>query len=278
MTLIARQIETRSLRDVAYDEIKHRIITCAFKPGEYLNEAGVSAALGLGRTPVRNAIDRLMIDGLVEVIPRKGVIVKAVSLDEVAQIIETRLTVEAQGVRLAVERANETLIARLIDILGRAQQWVAARNIEQMMLLDREFHQTLASATRNDVLAEILSKLHDRALRFWFISLTDAGHHEQVQREHRLIVDAARAHDPDAAEAAMRNHIESFHRNISRQLYRPFPKGKAPGHVDDQISSRISSTQHRVRIDDTVGIGSGHSAETLRAESDQGEACPALRK
>ncbi len=218
MTIAVQHTETQSLRDIAYDAIKHRIITCAFRPGEYLNEAGVSAKLGLGRTPVRNAIDRLMLEGMVEVIPRKGVIVKPISFDEVVQIIEARVIIEAHGIRLAAERADESNIAELTDVLARAQQWTAARNIEQMMLLDREFHQALAQATRNDMFADILCRLHERALRFWFISLTDASHHQEVQEEHRAILDAIRRHDADEAEAAMRNHIESFRRNVSRQL------------------------------------------------------------
>ena len=84
-----------SLRDAAYDAIKHRIITCAFRPGEYINELQLSSILKIGRTPVHQALDRLMIEGMVEVIPRKGVIVKPVSLNEVLQIIEVRLINEA---------------------------------------------------------------------------------------------------------------------------------------------------------------------------------------
>src|SRR5712672_2921568 len=84
----SNQTAAGSLRDAAYDAIKHRIITCAFKPGEYINELQLSSILKIGRTPVHQALDRLMIEGMVEVIPRKGVIVKPVSLNEVLKIIE----------------------------------------------------------------------------------------------------------------------------------------------------------------------------------------------
>ena len=214
----ARHAMPQSLRDLAYEAIKYRIITCAFKPGEYVNEARVAAVLGLGRTPVHQAIDRLMLEGMVQVIPRKGVIVKPVSLDEVMQIIEARFIVEPQGVRLTAERADENDIAALADILSRAQQWTAVRNVEQMMLLDREFHLVLVRAARNDVFADILSKLHERSLRFWFISLTDIGHHGAVQQEHQAILQAIRDRDLDAAEVAMRQHIESFRNNVARYL------------------------------------------------------------
>lgn len=218
MTMAERHSTPQSLRELAYEAIKFRIITCAFKPGEYLNEARVSAVLGLGRTPVHQAIDRLMLEGMVEVIPRKGVIVKPVSLDEVMQIIEARLIVEPQGVRLAAERADEADIGALDDILGRALQWMAVRNVEQLMLLDREFHLVLARTARNDVYGEILRKLHERSLRFWFISLADAVHHSAVQEEHRVILEEVRSRSPDGAEAAMRQHIESFRRNVARYL------------------------------------------------------------
>jgi DNA-binding GntR family transcriptional regulator len=210
--------ESQSLRDLAYEAIKHRIITCSFKPGEYLNEARVSALLGFGRTPVHQAIDRLMMEKMVEVIPRKGVIVKPVSFDDVVQIIETRLLIEPQSARLAAARAAASDITELGDILARARHEAAARNVEQMMLLDRSFHAVLARAARNNVCADMLRSLNERSLRFWFISLADDAHHEAVQAEHRAILRAIETRDADAAEAAMRTHIESFRKNISHRL------------------------------------------------------------
>ncbi len=207
-----------SLREAAYDAIKHRIITCVFKPGDYLNEAYVSAAIGVGRTPVHQAIDRLTQDGLLEVIPRKGLIVRPVSLSEAMQITDIRLLNESYCARLAAERADNVDLAALRDILNRADAWTAVRNIEQMMLLDREFHMALARAARNAVLASILQNLHERSLRFWFISLTAPDHHRDVQNEHRAIFEATERRDADAAAKAMENHIESFRRNIGRYL------------------------------------------------------------
>jgi GntR family transcriptional regulator, rspAB operon transcriptional repressor len=207
-----------SLREAAYEAIKHRIITCAFKPGEYINELQLSALLNIGRTPVHQALDRLMIEGMVEVIPRKGVIVKPVSLNEVLQITEVRLINEPFGARLAAEHANDGDLAALADVLKRAKSWAALRNVENMMLLDREFHLLIARAAKNDVLMELLRKLHERSLRFWFISLNSPAHYESVQKEHADILDAVRQRKPDKAAAAMRHHIESFRTNVSQFL------------------------------------------------------------
>ena len=95
-----------SLRDRAYAEIKRRINCLNYAPGAYINEAQVSRELKLGRTPVHHALDRLQLEGLVSVIPRKGVIVQAVSLDAILQIIDLRHLNEPYGVQLAVARAT----------------------------------------------------------------------------------------------------------------------------------------------------------------------------
>jgi DNA-binding GntR family transcriptional regulator len=92
------------------------------------------------------------------------------------------------------------------------------RDVEQMMLLDREFHDTLARAAKNAVLADVLRNLHERSLRFWFISLRDPDHHRNVLEQHRAIVKALQSRQPDAAEAAMRDHILAFQRNVTRQV------------------------------------------------------------
>jgi GntR family transcriptional regulator, rspAB operon transcriptional repressor len=207
-----------SLRDAAYDAIKHRIITCAFRPGEYINELQLSTLLKIGRTPVHQALDRLMVEGMVEVIPRKGVIVKPVSLNEVLQIIEVRLINEPFGARIAAEQANDADLIELGDVIARARHWASVRNVENLMLLDREFHFLIARATKNDVMSELLRNLHERSLRFWFLSLNAPRQYETVQDEHAAILGAIRKRDPDKAEAAMRRHIESFRTSVTQFL------------------------------------------------------------
>src|SRR4051794_26361637 len=186
----ARAGAPASLRDEAYDAIKHRIITCEFRPGEYVNELQLSALLKIGRTPVHQALDRLMVEGMVDVIPRKGVIVKPVSLNEVLQIIEVRLINECYCARLAAERASDADLAEMEDVLKRAKHWTSLRNVVNMMLLDREFHLLVAQAAKNDVVAELLRALHERSLRFWFISLNEPRQYERVHEQHDAILQA----------------------------------------------------------------------------------------
>jgi DNA-binding GntR family transcriptional regulator len=213
-----RRLPRQSLRDMAYEAIKDRIITCEFKPGECINEASVSALLGLGRTPVHQALDRLMIEEMVEVIPRKGVIVKPVILQDVLQMVDVRLINETQCARLAAERADDSHIDGMAQVLEQARRAIAGRDIHTMMSLDREFHLLLARATKNFELAEVLRKLNERSLRFWFISFTTPDHHHSFQQQHEAVFEAVRSHDGDGAERAMRAHIEAFRKSVVRQL------------------------------------------------------------
>lgn len=207
-----------SLATRAYETIKYKIIILDYPPGEYLNEAQVSAELGIGRTPVHQALTRLMLEGMVEVIPRKGVIVKPVSLNEVREIIDVRLINEACAVRLAATLATQQQIEELERILLQAEEDTPLMDVERQMLLDKQFHIALSATTNNTVLAELLKRLHERSLRFWFISLRDPEHVREVLSEHRRIFDCIKSRDPDAAADALGLHIDSFWRTITRQV------------------------------------------------------------
>jgi DNA-binding GntR family transcriptional regulator len=213
---VSEPVLAESLKEQAYEAIKHRIITCAFKPGQELSENAVAGLLKIGRTPVHQAFDRLNTEGLVDVQPRKGVVVRPINLDEVIEIIEVRLLNETYAVRLAAERASSAEIMAIRDVLAKAA--IAAGKVEAMMLLDREFHRLIARAAHNTVLADILSRLHERSLRLWFISLAAPDHQGAVNDQHHLIFQAISHRDGKAAENAMRAHIDSFRRNVLRNL------------------------------------------------------------
>ena len=208
----------QSLTDVAYEAIKQRIITLKFGPGSYLNVSSITAALGLGRTPVHQAVRRLTHEGMIEIMPRKGMIVKPVSLNEVMDITDVRAVNEPHCVRLAAEKASKEDVAGLERILARANRASDAGDTEKQMLADRDFHCEISRIAGNKILADILKNLHERSLRFWFISLHDSPHRQEVAEEHAAIMEAITKKDPDAAEAAMRRHIESFRKNIARSV------------------------------------------------------------
>lgn len=211
---------SNSLQQRTYEIIKWRIITLAFRPGEYLSESAVSLQLGLSKTPVRQALNRLMHEGMVQIIPRKGVIVNPISLHEVQELTQVRALNEGLCAALAADRATEEDIAEMGSILERAGPLIEQRDREQLMVLDHEFHQAIARAARNRILADLLTGLHERALRFWFIALGEQKQLHRIQFEHKAVFEAIAAHDSEAAADAIRAHIESFQRAIATTAIR----------------------------------------------------------
>lgn len=207
-----------SLRDQAYNAIKQLIITCELRPGEPLSEPALSTQLDIGRTPIRQAIDRLLGDGLVEVMPRKGTIVKPVSLDEIFNVIDVRIVNETFCVRIAATQTGPAIAAQLRRNLDAMLAAAHERDIETISGLDQQFHSLIAGATRNPVMGDLLRNLHERSARMWFISLSTNEQHLRICDEHAAIVDGIARQDPDLAERAMRAHIESFRNNITRQV------------------------------------------------------------
>lgn len=206
-----------SLVDQAYDAIKHRITTVAYAPGAALNEMQVSEELGIGRTPVHQALHRLAQEGLVDVLPRKGVMVRPVSLDEIAHIIEVRLVNEPYCAAQAARRATQASLEEPKKILEAAQFELDIGNgVGELMRLDRRFHAWISATAGNPVLAEIVKQLQDRAARFWFLSLSESEHPWRVQEEHTEILRAIAARDETRAAEKARIHIESFRNTILR--------------------------------------------------------------
>lgn len=204
----------KSLRQKAYEQIKRRIITLEYRPGEYLNEALISEDLKIGRTPLHQALHQLQHEELICIIPRKGLIISPVSLDEIINIIDVRIVNEALCVSLAARWADSKDIRVLRDILDRAEGMVRVRDIESLMNLDHEFHREISRISRNAVLGNILRSLHVRSLRFWFLSLSTIAQLEAVHAEHEAIYAAIAAHDAEKAAEVARIHIEQFRKNI----------------------------------------------------------------
>ncbi|ORM72304.1 GntR family transcriptional regulator [Pantoea wallisii] len=199
-----------SLNEQAYLAFRHRLITLRYKPGEYLNTAQVMEDLEMGRTPVNQAVHRLATEGLLQVIPRKGVMVSPLSIDDALELIEVRLVNEALCVRLASQRVNPAQITLLRALNQRIAAAGEKRDREQMMLLDREFHQVLADIAGNSRLSDILSIIHAQAQRFWATTLSSARHMQEVIAEHEAIISALEHGDVAEAESAARVHIFSF--------------------------------------------------------------------
>lgn len=203
-----------SLNELAYLRFKQALITLTYKPGDYLNTAQVMADLEMGRTPINQAIHRLAGEGLLQVIPRKGVMVAPLSIDDALELIEVRLANEALCVALACRRITDSDITALRALNQQIELACEQRDRINMMMLDRQFHHLLAGIAGNSRLTDILSVIHAQAQRFWATTLSRESHMQEVIAEHNAIIDALAQQDSQAADAASRAHILSFKRAL----------------------------------------------------------------
>lgn len=203
-----------SQNESAYLLLQNRIVTLQYKPGEYLNTAAVMETLGYGRTPINHALHRLATEGLVQILPRKGVLVAPLSINDALNLIDVRLVNETLCARLAAERITADQIDELHRSVHSFEVAMKERDIIGCMQADRSFHECIAQASANPILIDVLRVLHARAQRFWALSMSASGHTQDILHEHGQIVEMLAAHDGEAAAAVVAEHIESFRTSI----------------------------------------------------------------
>jgi GntR family transcriptional regulator, rspAB operon transcriptional repressor len=199
-----------SLVAKAYEEIKEKIITLYFLPGQYLNEAAISGLLHVGRTPVHQALQRLELEGLVEIMPRKGVVVLPDSISEIIKILESRAAVEAELAKAAAGRVSADNGKELLALANATRHLKNGPGIDEFIACDRAFHRKLAEHSGNSVLRDFAQQLHERSIRYWYLHLWQTMDVQATTRQHAAIAEAIARHDGERAAAAMREHIDSL--------------------------------------------------------------------
>jgi DNA-binding GntR family transcriptional regulator len=203
------------LSERAYEAIKEHILSLDLRPGQFVNEQGLCAMIGMGRTPVHQAVHRLMADGLLDIMPRKGIIIGSDSLNEVLIGLEARSVVEPSITALAADRATPEQIAAMERILAQSRRIADQRFRREFMELDRQFHQAVAEASGNRILVDVQRPLHERAARIWgLIVMRRADGLRLTQEEHEAVFEAIRRGDQEAARRAMQMHLASLRRRV----------------------------------------------------------------
>jgi DNA-binding GntR family transcriptional regulator len=198
--------------DRAYLAIRGLIVSLELPPGAVIDERELMRRLGLGRTPVREALRRLAQEQLVEVFPRRGSFVTGVDVRDLARISEVRAALEPEAARLAAERATDEERRALADL---SDQIVGD---EDLMGLDERIHRAVYAAAHNDLLEKTLGEYYVLALRIWMIALGRAEDLEEAVEAHRDLVQAIIAGDGDRAADLMRDHIEGFEQSMRKVL------------------------------------------------------------
>ncbi|HBA63774.1 MAG TPA: GntR family transcriptional regulator [Lachnospiraceae bacterium] len=207
-----REQQDPSLRGQVFQKIREGILKGQYKEHEELREAAIGEELGVSRTPVREALRQLELEGLVEIIPNKGAYVTGISDKDVQDIYAVRSMLEGLCARWATENITERQLARLEEVIILSEfysQKLGTDREEQVVLLDGTFHEILYEASNSRILRHVLSDFHKYAQVARKNSLHKNDRVEKSIAEHKAILQAIRDHDADLAEQLANEHI--FH-------------------------------------------------------------------
>ncbi|WP_332826311.1 GntR family transcriptional regulator [Ramlibacter sp.] len=212
---------TRTLTQEAYRRLEEMIVTLELAPGEVVSEAILSRLLGIGTTPIREALLQLSRENLVQIIPRSGVVVTAVDVRLQLEVLETRREIDRLLARASAKRATPAERKAIAELAQVTEQSVKNGDIREFLRHDAELNVWLTRAARNSVAAGIAGPLHSVSRRFWFYHLGEDGVFQETASLHLEIIRAIAAGEADQAAAASDRLIDHLMQ---------FTTGTLPGH------------------------------------------------
>jgi len=208
-----------SLADLAYRQIKDRLIMLDIRPGEPINDVALAAELGVGRTPVREAVKRLETDHLVVSFPRRGTFATVVDVTELGAISDIRQLLEPHAARRAAENASPALRAEMRQTADRIRDLeMEVGDRTTFINEDMAIHQLVYRATGNPHLEDVLVRYDNLATRIWCLVIDRLPDLAEHVREHASLLEAVAAGDGDTAAAHALEHVTRFERAIRTVL------------------------------------------------------------
>jgi DNA-binding GntR family transcriptional regulator len=204
-----------TLTDQAYLELEQQIVTLEIPPGTVVSEAQLSKRLGIGRTPTREALQRLARERLVVIMPRRGIVVSEINVQTQLQLIEVRRELERLVAQSAARRATDAQRQRFAELAQAMETCAASADGEAFLKLDREFDLLTIASARNGFIASAMALMHGLSRRFWFAFYKEVGDLAQTARLHAVVARAIAKGEREAAAAAsdkLMSHIEEFAR------------------------------------------------------------------
>jgi DNA-binding GntR family transcriptional regulator len=192
----------QSLAERAYTDIEELIVTLKLKPGTVVTEAALSKQLGIGRTPIREALQRLARERLVRVLPRRGVMVSEIDIKAQLRLLELRREVERLIARCAARRATADQRRGFALIAARMEKSAAASDEVAFMRADREFNELCVQAARNEFIVGAMGMMSSLSRRFWFLHYRQAADMPLTARLHAAVARAIAAGDESGAAVA----------------------------------------------------------------------------
>ena len=197
------------LRDVVFNTLRQAILRGELKPGERLMEIQLANKLGVSRTPVREAIRKLELEGLVLMIPRKGAEVADISEKSLKDVLEVREALEELAARLACDKITKEGINRLKEAAQDFRSALKSNDITQMAEADVRFHDVICNTTENQKLGQLLNNLREQMYRYRIEYLKDQHVYEKLLSEHEEIIRHIEKGEKDEAARVVSRHIEN---------------------------------------------------------------------
>lgn len=207
------------LRDVVFNTLRQAIITGEFAPGERLMEIVLAERLGVSRTPVREAIRKLELEGLVVMIPRKGAEVARITEESMKEVLEVRCALEELAVVLACQRIDEEGKVNLKKAHEEFVMAVKAKDVLEIANRDEAFHQCIFELTNNKRLLQLITNLKEQMYRYRMEYVKDSTLHQDLVDEHEKLLSAILTGNEQEAELIMKNHIHNQEQIILKIIH-----------------------------------------------------------
>lgn len=197
------------LRELIFNTLREAIIIGELKPGERLMEVHLAEKMGVSRTPVREAIRKLELEGFVTMIPRKGAHVAELTVKDIKDVLELRAALDGLAASLAAQRITDSEIENLKQVQTNLNSYIEKNNLQGSVKKDIEFHEIIYRSSRNEKLMQIIGNLREQVLRFRVIYLKDFGSAQNLIKEHSEIFEHIKNRDPEKAQKAAEQHIKN---------------------------------------------------------------------
>lgn len=206
------------LRDVVFNTLRKAILTGELKPGERLMEIHLANRLGVSRTPIREAIRKLELEGLVIMIPRRGAEVAQITEKSLKDVLEVRRALDALCVELACDRISAEETEQLRESCEEFERATETEDTAVIAKADVELHDIIVHATGNQRLIQLINNLSEQMYRYRFEYIKDEDRHDNLIREHRMIYESIAKRDKKRAAEAAKLHIDNQEKSIIRQI------------------------------------------------------------
>jgi DNA-binding GntR family transcriptional regulator len=218
--------DMKTIRRRIYEHLREQLLNGEIAPPEHLIEAKIAKELGTSRTPVREALHSLELEGLIESIPRVGYVVKPISEQEVEQICEIRMAIEGVAVRWAMEKASKKVLEELKENISLSDRKVSKGDIRAFVELDARFHEIIARHSGSQRLLELAQTLRRHMLRYRIQSIYSVGNVLRAIDGHKGILRAIEKQNLEEVNKAIRHHMEQSKKDILRYAFQESPKEK----------------------------------------------------